>query len=485
MKKMTKLSIALLTLLLPTQFAQSQIVYVNVNATGSNDGTSWTNAYTDFQQGVDNATSGDSVFVAKGNYQLALDQSYSMKQGVKIFGGFQGTEASLSQRDLSLDSTYLIGNNAPVIQNISNNLTTSAVLDGFVITKGSAPMAVGGTGGGMWNSMVSPTIQNCAFIENKAFLGGGGISNQKSHVVIKNCLFVKNEAESASGGAIVNSESNAIIENCIFYSNSAANNGGAIHNQNSNVVAVNTLIYDNTSVNEGGAFYNYASGGNTINVKIINSTLVNNGTVGVFGFEVTSTSSTVNNHISNCIVWDSINGATYTNTYSLFKGKSSTLGNNIDATGITLDDIFVDAPSKDFSLVNNSIVVNVGSNDSVPSNLTTDLAGNTRVFASIVDLGAYENQTIPTIGINQSTTLSSIKMYPNPAQNFVAIEFGEVVTKGSVELINITGTVIQKIDFTNQDKMTFNLENLANGTYFIKIKSNDENKVMTEKIIKQ
>lgn len=169
----------------------------------------------------------------------------------------------------------------------------------------------------------------------------------------------------------------------------------------------------------------------------------------------------------------------------MIKGQSNTSNNNINAVGVLLSDIFENPSANDYSLVDNSIVVNVGSNDSVPNYITTDLAGNPRVFANIVDLGAFENQTLPDIGINENASFTNINLYPNPVKNFVTVELGELYTKGSVELINSVGSVMQRINLINQDKITLNMEGLANGIYFVQVKSFDKNRMITEKVIKQ
>jgi len=44
-------------------------VYVNHAAAGANNGTSWANAYTSLQTGIENAFPGDQVWVAKGTYK--------------------------------------------------------------------------------------------------------------------------------------------------------------------------------------------------------------------------------------------------------------------------------------------------------------------------------------------------------------------------------------------------------------------------------
>ena len=67
------------------------------------------------------------------------------KNGVKIYGGFWGSETDFSQRDFELHETILSGN-IGLPQGADNSyhvlygegLDSTTVLDGFVITKGNA-----------------------------------------------------------------------------------------------------------------------------------------------------------------------------------------------------------------------------------------------------------------------------------------------------------------------------------------------------------
>ena len=104
--------ILLLSLVLSCRFLFSQsIIYVNHAATGANDGSSWADAYTDFQSALDSALAGDQIWVAKGVYKPSryIDSSlapyhprtvtFRLVDSVGHYGGFDGTETSLSQRD--------------------------------------------------------------------------------------------------------------------------------------------------------------------------------------------------------------------------------------------------------------------------------------------------------------------------------------------------------------------------------------------------
>lgn len=222
-----------------------RIIYVNANANGADNGTSWANAFTNFQDGVNAAVSGDSVFVAGGTYQPPSTVSFSMKEGVKIYGGFAGTETSLSQRNLKAgDSSILKGNSNTVIQNSS--LTSSSVLDGFTIEEGGwIGLGTNVFGGGMSNNNASPTITDCNFLNNATGMyDGGGMYNLNSSPIVINCIFSKNTANSFGGG-IYNVSSSLILINCTFSNNTVQNYGGGLANFKSTSTLINCTFFNN------------------------------------------------------------------------------------------------------------------------------------------------------------------------------------------------------------------------------------------------
>jgi len=236
--------------------------YVKLDAAGNNDGTSWANAYTDLQTAINAAVAGDSLFVERATYQPAINNSFIMKEGVKIFGGFLGTETAFNQRSTTRKAT-LQGNGSSVIRNNNNGLTVAAVLDGFIVNGGKA--TGGGAayyGGGMYNYAASPTISNCVFSNDSAAVCGGGIYNSVANPVITQCAFLNNTAEQLGGGGIGNIFSNPVITNCTFSGNKAATYayGGGIYNNSSNPVITNCFIWNNTSEQQsGGGMYNISS----------------------------------------------------------------------------------------------------------------------------------------------------------------------------------------------------------------------------------
>ena len=50
------------------QESENSIIYVDADATGLNDGSSWADAFNDLQDAIASSTSGDSIWVADGTY---------------------------------------------------------------------------------------------------------------------------------------------------------------------------------------------------------------------------------------------------------------------------------------------------------------------------------------------------------------------------------------------------------------------------------
>ncbi|MEI7726587.1 MAG: right-handed parallel beta-helix repeat-containing protein, partial [Bacteroidota bacterium] len=328
-----------------TTCLSSGILYVNAAATGMNNGISWANAYTDLQSALSNpCTSITQIWVAAGTYKptSGADRniSFVMKNGMAIYGGFNGTETLLSQRNRSTNVTILSGdigtptnssdNSYHVIKNNNNGLDNTAILDGFTITGGTDTRSFpDGFGGGMYNNHSSPSIVNCIFSGNAATYGGG-IFNESSQITVINCIFSGNTSGN-SGAGIQNNGSNSTVMNCTFYGNTAPS-GASLFNLGANPLVTNTIIWGN--------------------------------------------SSGVSNNSSSPVI-----------TYSIVEGGYAGTGN------ISADPHFMDVANTNLHLQACSPAINAGTNTGAPSN---DLDGNLRPFnpfgvgTPMADMGAFE-----------------------------------------------------------------------------------------------
>lgn len=263
-------------------------LYVDKDAVnGLNNGTSWENAFTDLQVALYNANSGDSIWVAEGIYKPAptlRSASFALKNGVAIYGGFNATETSLEQRNWGQYRSILSGDIGIIDDSTDNSyhvvtavsVDSTALLDGFVITKGHA---VGNninnvyeqSGGGLFvytnadNLASTPSIINCTFEYNTARNGGGihcyGVNETQTNPIIRNCIFRQNTALFA-GGAIYKwgdspNHRPFLLTKCDFINNSSAIFGGAIYMEElcGQVILDSTSFINNNALSEAGAIY--------------------------------------------------------------------------------------------------------------------------------------------------------------------------------------------------------------------------------------
>ena len=173
--------VVLLVALLPAAPARAATtIFVKANASGTNNGTSWANAYTSLITALSASVTGDQIWVAAGTYNptSSADRtaSFGLKSGVAVYGGFAGTETLLGQRNISANPTILSGDigvpgdNADNTYHVvtSRNTDTTAILDGFIITGGNADWAGPDydIGGEFYNYGGSPLLANIIFNAN-------------------------------------------------------------------------------------------------------------------------------------------------------------------------------------------------------------------------------------------------------------------------------------------------------------------------------
>jgi hypothetical protein len=363
------------------------IVYVNIAniAAPIQNGNTWATAYGNLQTALSAAPAGSEIWVAQGTYKPTNTSiktiSFNIPSGGIVYGGFVGTEVSLSQRNFTTNQTILSGeigspaittdNSYHVVAFDGANNTTR--LDGFTITSGNAnytasayngfpssailPVTVNDGGGIALDNGSSPTIANCRIINNRAIIGAGLFATNGSTPTVMNCFFMGNEA--TFGGGAYHLGSNAVYRNVLFAGNKAT--GGAVYNNGSNPTFTNVTMSGNGG-NNGGIF-----------------------------------NSASNPVVKNSILWGNIgpfNDTQSTITYSIVEGGYTGIGNlNLSPQLISLSPFGLSPnTSGDYQLTNTSPAIDAGDNGSI-SLTDKDLIENLRRFnGGIVDMGAYEFQ---------------------------------------------------------------------------------------------
>jgi hypothetical protein len=421
---------------------EAQRIFVDTDAGGSNDGSSWENAYTFLQDALADANSLEKpveIWVAEGIYtpdsNLAdpngsgdRTATFQLISGVTVKGGYAGfSQPNPDARDIELYETILSGdlygddgsdfaNNGENSYHVvtGNETDETAVLDGFTVTGGNANGSSYSNkrGGGMYCDSDS-TLTNCTFIGNSADWGGGGMSCGPTwccvtYPTVTNCTFKGNSAGEEGGGMRVG-DSDPKLTNCKISGNSAGSRGGGVMFGGDTFSSMVNCLINGNSADWGGGIY------------------------GVFCFQWTMTNCTVSGNsatergggmynqydchmtLTNCVLWmnqdsggldesaqvDYEPGEAPVVNYSCIQGWTGALGGNgninedprfaqlgfWDVNGVWIDG--------DYHLLADSSCIDAG-NNSVPNLPDTDLDGHPRIIdgdcndTEVVDMGAYE-----------------------------------------------------------------------------------------------
>ena len=344
------------------------------------------------QAAIDAASQWDEIWVAEGRHL----ESITLKSGVKLYGGFAGTETHRDERDFRIRPTIIDASTAdegePAAIVVIMNGTTDTRIDGFTIT-GVGGLHSSNIGCGIFCEDVdeSNMIINCTVSSNRGGVRegtrGGGLFIENGTPTLINCTITDNLAN--LGGGIYGGSPTLI--NCRITGNLAygilcrcaptqwcvkPGNGGGIYRGQSPTL-VNCIVSGNIS---NGA----AAGIDAEAPRVINCTIYDNSGVGITGS---------NGEIHNSIIWAHTEDVDplQTATYSCIENWTGGGEGNISD-----DPRFVDPENGDFHLLPDSPCIDAGG---FVESLDDDFEGDPRPLDAIVlfrgdgsdfDIGADE-----------------------------------------------------------------------------------------------
>ena len=262
-------------------------LYVDPNAGGDNNGASWDHAYTSLHDALAQANSNAGivgVWVARGWYNPpnsggGADATFTVRDGLHVYGGFAGGEDNVAQRDPGAHPTVLDGSAGAFHVVTITNAGSGTLLDGFTIDggvgddgSGGGIGGVGGAGGGLLITGGAPTIANCVISNNTARLGAGAYVFD-SNAGFVNCVFDNDDtAISGEGGAIYAATTAGVntqltLTDCTFQFNSArqshylTGHGGAVRNLGGSTLSVDGCLFASNFTWHNNTFGNDTTGG--------------------------------------------------------------------------------------------------------------------------------------------------------------------------------------------------------------------------------
>jgi hypothetical protein len=195
------------------------IIFVDKTANGNNNGTSWTDAYTDLQDALYRAENStceniDTLYIAQGSYGPGPYEfsTFKLLDGMFLFGGFPTGGCDFSLRNPKQYETILTGVGGAHRNETVMVMGDNSLLDGVIVQN------AGGTqqpGQGILCENVSAAITNCVVRNNSGF--SYGIYADNSDVEIKWCRLENNGRDGIRH--IGNEKNTIVVENCQIYDN--------------------------------------------------------------------------------------------------------------------------------------------------------------------------------------------------------------------------------------------------------------------------
>lgn len=256
-------------------------LFVVPGGTGDRTGSSWANARGDLQAAIDAAAEGEEIWVAAGTYTPApaggpREQSFRLKRGVTVRGGFAGSETSLAQRPAAAGthatvlSGDLVGDDAADFAGRDENSyhvvvafdpEGSGTLEDVTIRGGHADGPGKGPspdsrdqGSGLDVFNASPRLVRCTFEDNWS-LNHGAANDHGNDTVFEDCVFRANRSELLGAGLYIHHHTRTLAVGCLFEENYAAQQGAGAYSRSHDAPLFQDCVFRANRALQGGGLY--------------------------------------------------------------------------------------------------------------------------------------------------------------------------------------------------------------------------------------
>jgi hypothetical protein len=222
-------------------------IYVNGNAVGYGDGTSWENAFRSLKAACEAAAlfpqdAPKEIWIAAGTYAPGTSpgEFLPLVPNTSYIGGFAGHEAAKSQRNVAANTVTISGD-------FGGGLRSTHLFYGY----GSGDFLFedlqlkDASGYGVYNSGFDSVINNCIISDN-----GGGVYVANGTFIMNGGTISGNTASYYGGGVCVNGGTFTMNDGTI--SNNTASAGGGVYVTNGTFTMNGGAISNNTASGGGG-----------------------------------------------------------------------------------------------------------------------------------------------------------------------------------------------------------------------------------------
>lgn len=384
---------------------------IYVAADGDGDGTSWQSATPDLNAALTARAfyKSGNIWIKEGTYYgdtMSDNYAFTLPAGVRLYGGFAGTETSTTARVATEHPTILDGGGARAIMN-TTSINAATYLFDITFSHGYS------------NDVATLYVRDQIYLKDCHFTENTGVDNGDI-VMVYGSLQQSNLVDNQTAdGAVLNMSSGSALQIKVY--NNQAHDAVKMYKGRlrSSLIAHN----EGNGLNASGS------------ALIISNTIISNTGYGLVATDASTT-------LRNTVLWN--NGQQLSDTgatlrYCAIEGDDIADGegnlhlapygsadpsrtphfNLCDGSRGITDSAF------SYRLFADSPLIDAG--DTNTKNLpTADLDNRTRIRNDRVDIGCSEYGNVDILPT--PTADATLHLYPNPAQDFVYLDYGYQAT---------------------------------------------------------